>query len=85
MSKKLSNERIVSARDKGFTSATYVAEIPGTGLSTNRWYDFHTRNWVVQVVDEEECQIGHATYSYTSAQAQKEVENRIKNPPKRTL
>ena len=39
-----------------------------------KWYDRHTRNWVVQLKDKSGCQVGNATYVYTKDEAEREVE-----------
>lgn len=38
------------------------------------WYDRHERSWVVQLKDQEENQIGEATYVYSKPEALSQVE-----------
>lgn len=35
----------------------------------NMWYDRHSRNWIVQLMDIYENQIGDAIYSYSKEEA----------------
>jgi len=46
-------------------------------FKVDRWYDRHTKSWVVQLKDEDGNQIGNATYLGVKQQAITE-ENRMK-------
>lgn len=39
------------------------------GLHTDRWYDRSSRNWIVQLLDENGYQIGTAVYVYSKQEA----------------
>jgi hypothetical protein len=39
--------------------------------TVDRWYDRHTRTWVVQLIDEERNQIGPAIFVYSKSEALK--------------
>lgn len=41
----------------------------GPAVSTDRWYDRHTRCWVVQAKDCEDNQVGEAIYVYSKREA----------------
>jgi hypothetical protein len=42
---------------------------PGPAVRAERWYDRHTRSWVVQALDADGNQIGSAVYSGTKVGA----------------
>lgn len=50
---------------------------PKPPYKVDRWYDRHTKSWVVQLKDEDGNQIGNATYLGLKHQAITE-ENRMK-------
>jgi hypothetical protein len=41
----------------------------GPAIKTDRWYDKHTRSWVVQAKDSEDNQIGEAVYVASKREA----------------
>lgn len=46
-------------------------------VKVERWYDRRSRNWIVQLLDEDGNQIGDAYYCYTKKEASDE-EKRLK-------
>ena len=42
---------------------------PGPAVTVDRWYDRHSRNWVVQKMDADGNQIGNAEYVYSKREA----------------
>lgn len=36
-----------------------------SGRSIETWYDRRSRNWITQLLDEDQCQLGNAEYSGT--------------------
>jgi hypothetical protein len=58
----------VLVREPGFLTNTYrrAADITA-GTYVDRWYDKHSRNWVVQLKDRNGNQIGSADYVGTAA------------------
>ena len=41
----------------------------------DKWYDRHTRSWVIQLKDESGYQIGNAIYVATKEEADREARN----------
>lgn len=45
-------------------------------LKVEKWYDKYSKRWVIQTLDEKDCQIGEATYAYSTWQSDQEVKRR---------
>ena len=43
-------------------------------MKVEKWYDRHSRNWIVQLLDAEGNQVGNAIYVYTKGEAEREIE-----------